>query len=269
MEKKHKIHFIHANGFPPEAYHSLFCKLKTIASIDNFFLRPLADDKKNTINQVNDWLPFYNDFIKSIENEQEIIGLGHSIGGNIILRTGITHPDYFSKLILLDPTLFVPRIIFAWKIIAKLNLQKYFHPWINATLKRKMTYHNFNDIVKSYRKKSVFNKIDDENLNIYIKSITKEHGDKLKIIYSKEWEYKIYKTGLIKDNFIWKRIKDIKVPTLIIKAEHSNAFMNSASKKIDKMNSKNIKIVTINDTTHLFPLEVPEKVSEIILDFIK
>jgi pimeloyl-ACP methyl ester carboxylesterase len=45
--------------------------------------------------------------------------------------------------------------------------------------------------------------------------------------------------------------------------------MNSAAKRIHKMNSENIKIVTINDSTHLFPLEVPEKVSEIILDFIK
>ena len=89
------------------------------------------------------------------------------------------------------------------------------------------------------------------------------------ITYSKEWEHQIYKTGLIEDYYIWNNIKNIKVPTLIIKADDSNAFMDSAAKKIDKMNSEKIKIITIKDTTHLFPLEVPEKASKIISDFIK
>ena len=71
-----------------------------------------------------------------------------------------------------------------------------------------MSYKNHDDIFKSYRRKLVFKKIDDKNLKIYINSITQEYNNNLKIIYSKEWEYKIYKTGLIEDNFIWKRIKN-------------------------------------------------------------
>ena len=92
--------------------------------------------------------------------------MGHSIGGNIVLRAGLSHPNLFSKLVLLDPTLFIPRIIFLWSIVAKLNLQKRFHPWINATLNRKMIYDNFDEIFKSYRKKIVFKKINDNNLKI-------------------------------------------------------------------------------------------------------
>jgi len=269
MLKKQNIHFIHANGFPPTAYKSLFKNLQEKIKTTNFLLRPLIDNKKNTINEIDSWIPFYQDFIQSIEDKENLIGMGHSIGGNIVLRAGLTHPNSFSKLILLDPTLFIPKIIFLWSIIAKLNLQKKFHPWINATLNRKMTYNNTDEIFKSYRKKTVFKKINDENLKIYIDSITKFSNQKLNITYSKEWEYKIYKTGLIKDYFIWDQIKNIKIPTLIIKAEHSNAFMNSAAKKINKMKSEKISIITIKDTTHLFPLEIPGKVAEIILNFIK
>ena len=269
MIKKRNIQFIHANGFPPNAYKSLFENLTSNADTTNFLLRPLSKNKKNTLNDINSWIPFYEDFIESIQYKNNLVGMGHSIGGNIVLRAGLTHPNLFSKIILLDPTLFVPKIIFLWKIIVKFNLQKKIHPWINATLNRKMVYNNFDEIFKSYRKKNVFKKISDNNLKIYIDSITKNSNGKLNIIYSKEWEYKIYKTGLIKDYFIWNKIKDIKVPTLIIKAEDSNAFMNSAAKKINKMKSEKINIVTIKDTTHLFPLEIPEKVSTIILDFIK
>tara|TARA_Y100000590_G_scaffold318819_1_gene360766 strand:+ start:295 stop:1107 length:813 start_codon:yes stop_codon:yes gene_type:complete len=269
MNCKEKISFIHANGFPPNAYQTLLTNLEPELYIEKFLLRPIDKDKTYQIDEIKNWIPFHNDYLESLKNEK-IIGMGHSIGGNIVLRTAISHPNYFSKIILLDPTLFIPRIIFMWKIIAKLNLQNKFHPWIKATLNRKMNYKNFNEIFKSYRKKTVFSKINDENLEIYIKSITKKSAnDSLDIIYSKKWEHKIYKTGLIADNYIWKNINKLHIPTLILKAEHSNAFISSTAKKIKKINSKHITIHEIKGTSHLFPLECPELISEKILNFIK
>ena len=94
-----------------------------------------------------------------------------------------------------------------WKIIAFFNLQNKFHPWIKSTLNRKMYYENFSEIFKSYRRKKVFSKINNHNLSIYIHSITKENKDKsLKIIYSKEWEHKIYKTGLLAASLFFKAL---------------------------------------------------------------
>ena len=265
---KENISFIHANGFPPEAYSTLLNNLSSKITINSFLLRPLDKIKKNQINEVKNWIPFHNDYLNSLKKEK-IIGMGHSIGGNIVLRTAISNPEHFSKLILLDPTLFVPRIIFMWKMIAKLNLQKQVHPWISSTLNRKMNYKNFDEIFKSYRKKNVFSKINDENLSIYIKSITKELSDSsLQITYSKEWEYKIYKTGLVADNYIWKNINKLKIPTLILKAEYSNAFITSTEKKIKRLKSSYIKIDEIMGVTHLFPLESPDIISKKILNFI-
>ena len=130
-----------------------------------------------------------------------------------------------------------------------------------------MTYNNYEDIFKSYRNKKVFSKINDENLNIYIQSITKKINDKIYITYSKNWEYMVYKTGLIADLYIWKNIKNLKIPCLIIKAEDSNAFLNSSKIKILKLNPK-IELHTIKNSSHLFPLEFPEKTAEIIKNFI-
>ena len=268
MNSKEHISFIHANGFPPQAYNALLTDLALKISIKNFLLRPLDKTKKNKIDEVKNWIPFYNDYLNSLKKEK-VIGMGHSIGGNIVLRTAIANPEHFSKLILLDPTLFVPRIILMWRIIAKLNLQKKVHPWISSTLNRKMNYNNFDEIFKSYRRKKVFSKINDDNLKIYIRSITKELSDtSLQITYSKEWEHRIYKTGLIADNYIWENITKIKIPTLILKAQYSNAFITSTAKKINRLNSDYIKIDEIEGASHLFPLEIPEKISKRILNFI-
>ena len=80
-------------------------------------------------------------------------------------------------------------------------------------------------------------------------------------------EYKLYETGLIADLYIWKNIKNLKVPCLIVRAPESNAFLDSSKKKICKINPK-IKFKTIENSTHLFPLEFPQKTAEIINSFI-
>ena len=265
-KNKSKVIFIHANGFPPECYKPLFDNIKYQYIIDNFFLRPLWDSKPN-YTELNNWTLFQNDFIDSLKNKKSIIGLGHSIGGNIVLRTAISNPEKFSKIILLDPTLFIPKIIYGWILFSKLGLQNKVHPWINLTLNRKMIYDNHNQIFDSYRGKEVFSKINDNNLKIYIDSITKVIDGNIHITYSKEWEYQIYKTGLISDMYIWRNIKHLSIPCLIIRAESSNAFLNSSQKKIEKLNKK-IKFTTIKNSTHLFPLEFPEKTGEIINNFI-
>ena len=262
MSLSNKIHFIHANGFPPNAYQSIFKQIDNNLDIIKF---NFIDSKYLNI---KNWIPFHTDFINSLDTKKKIIGMGHSIGGNIILRSAISNPEYFSKIILLDPTLFVPRIILMWKIAIYLNMHRFFHPWVKATLKRKMHYKNFNSIYESYRNKEVFKKINNNNLSIYIDSITeKNDDDSINITYPKELEYQIYKTGLLADFYIWKHIKNLKVPTLIIRSKLSNAFLDSASKKIANIN-KNIKIIEMDNCTHLFPLEIPELTSIPIIKFL-
>ena len=262
MSLKEKIHFIHANGFPSNAYKNLFKNLEHHKDIKNFNLVDLKYLK------IKNWTTFQIDFINSLNANEKIIGLGHSIGGNIILRSCIRSPEYFSKIILLDPTLFIPRTILMWKLALNLNVHNYFHPWVKATLKRKMHYKNYNEIYESYRRKEVFRKIDDINLSIYIKSLTRTNNDgTVHIIYPKELEYQMYKTGLLADLYIWNNIQNLNTPTLIIRSKLSNAFLSSAADKISRLN-QNIKIIEIDDYTHLFPLEIPKLTAKYISKFL-
>ena len=124
MKQLENIHFIHANGFNPEAYFPLLNNLSSIFKITNFSLEPISENKINYKN-LKDWKYFQEKFENSIQRNKEIVGIGHSIGGNIILRSCINKPEYFSKIILLDPTLFIPKIIFLWKLSLFLNLHNY------------------------------------------------------------------------------------------------------------------------------------------------
>ena len=110
---KNNLYFIHANGFLPDAYQSLFKDFDNSIKIENYLLLDLFKKQANL--KLENWIPFHNDFVKSIKTKNNI-GMGHSIGGNIILRSSITNPKLFKAIILLDPTLFTPKIIFFWKL---------------------------------------------------------------------------------------------------------------------------------------------------------
>ena len=131
-----------------------------------------------------------------------------------------------------------------------------------------MQYNSIDHIFNSYRNKEIFSKISDKNLLIYIKSITKLKNKKINLTYPKEWEYQIYKTGLLADQYIWRNIGNLEIPTLIIKARKSDTFLKSAETKINNLKKSNIQIINLNNCTHLFQLEIPNQVSKIISDFI-
>ena len=259
--------FIHANGFMPKSYTSLFNSLKSSLLIKEYLLTDIKTKKQNL--QLENWIPIYEDFIKTTENQNEkFIGIGHSIGGNIILRSALMHPEKFRAIILLDPTLFIPQIIFFWRIFKFFRLHNKLHPFLKSTLNRKMSYQNFNTLFDTYREKNIFSKINDENLTFYIESISKQTDNGIEITYPKDFEYDIYNTGLVADNYIWGNLHCLNIPTLILRAEYSNAFLPSAEKKVKNINKK-IKLITLKGTTHLFPLERPNKTSDYIKRFLE
>ena len=267
--KKNSITFIHANGFPPDSYKSILNFFEDDYHINKFLLRPLWKEKTD-YKKIKSWSVFCNDFENylNIENITKCIGIGHSIGGNIVLHTAIKEPDYFSKIILLDPTLFPPKIIFIWKFLNLFNLQEKILDLSKSAKNKKMKYKNYEEIFNNYRSKKIFKLIKDKDLKRYINSITRVNSDNsIDINYSNNWERTIYNKGLIKDNYIWKNIENLKLPCLIIAAENSTAFPYSSIKKIKKKN-QSIQIEILKGVTHLFPFEKPEKVNDIINDFI-
>ncbi len=61
MNFKRHISFIHANGFPPKAYHTLLTNLALKISIKSFLLRPLDNTKNKQIDEIQNWIPFHKD----------------------------------------------------------------------------------------------------------------------------------------------------------------------------------------------------------------
>ncbi|MBL8099416.1 MAG: alpha/beta hydrolase [Anaerolineales bacterium] len=261
------LHFLHANGYPPEVYKNLFELLQNQYHLFGMKLRPLWDDAK--IEDVKNWQIFSDDLHRFLTDftTDSAIGVGHSIGATVTLRAALQNPNKFRALVLLDPVLFVPSFIFMWKIIYGLGLGKRLHPRVTSALKRRKTFDNLDTLFQGYRTREVFKYMNDESLKIYIEGITKQKPDgTYELVFSPEWESHIYLTGL-QDFDIWNNLHKLEIPTLIIRGNESDTFLENAEKLIKKK-SPEIRFEVLEKATHIFPLEYPQEVFEKINKFI-
>ncbi|MDP1546109.1 MAG: alpha/beta hydrolase, partial [Anaerolineales bacterium] len=246
------LHFLHANGYPPECYTSLFEHLQNQYHVFGMKLRPLWGDANRE--DLQDWHPYSDDLLRFLSDfgTAPVIGVGHSIGGIVTLRAAMRDPQKFRALILLDPVFFVPPFLTMWNFIRAVGLGEKTHPLISAAKKRRSQFDNLDVLFRSYRTKPVFRYMSDESLKGYIAGITKPKADGgYELAYTPEWETHIYLTGL-RDHDLWRGLPKLDVPTLIIRGDETDTFLPNAERLVKKKNPK-ITIHTLKKATHILP----------------
>lgn len=262
------LHFLHANGYPPECYQPLFAHLQNRYRVFGMKLRPLWEGQNK--DDFQDWHPYSDDLLRFLSDRgaDPVIGVGHSIGGIVTLRAALRNPEKFRALILLDPVFFVPPFLVGWNFIRAIGLGEKTHPLIPAARKRRREFDNLDVLFRSYRSKPIFRYLNDDSLKAYIAGITKPKADGgYELAYTPEWETHIYLTGL-RDFDLWRGLPNLDVPTLIIRGAETDTFLPNAERLVKKKNP-HIRVHTMQNATHILPLEYPQEVAELINDFVQ
>ena len=114
----------------------------------------------------------------------------------------------------------------------------------------------------------MFRFISDDKLHALVEGITKRTADGgYELVYSREWEARIYQTGIWNDLDIWTRLPTLKVPTLIIRGEETDTFWQGTGRQMQR-NNRAIQVVTVPHATHLVPMERPAEVFETMQEFM-
>lgn len=263
------LHFLHANGYPPLAYRPLLARLGERYCVRAMYSRALWGDCDPA--EVQDWLPFAADLSRFLEEqgwEQGVIGVGHSIGGNTTLRLALQQPDRFRAIVLLDPVLFEPRLIWTWKLIYRLGLAYRLHPLVKGALKRRNRFESRAAMFANYRRKPVFSRLSDESLAAYVDSLACEQPDgSMELCYPPEWEARVYVTSMRADLALWRMLPRLKPPALVIRGAESDTFLEPAARRFQQK-LPTACMVSLAHTGHLLPLEAPDEVDAILQKFL-
>lgn len=261
------LHFLHANGYPPECYKPLFELLQTQHHVFGMLLRPLWPGSNP--NEIQDWRPFSDDLLRFLASPQPgpVIGVGHSIGAVVTLRAALRDPGKFRALVLIDPVLFVPRFMRMWHVIRTLGLGERFHPLIPGARKRRRTFDDLELVFRGYRNRNVFRYMSDESLRMYIAGITLKTERGYELVYSPEWEARIYLTNM-HDFDIWRELPRLQVPALFLRGAETDTFLENAARLV-KRKQPGAWVETLDRSTHLLPLERPQEIFDRIQSFLR
>jgi pimeloyl-ACP methyl ester carboxylesterase len=255
------IYFSHANGFNGLTYKTLLNKISPNQKIISYDLRGHG---KSTVpakpERLKSWQRYRDDLISILEKNNEPSTLiGHSLGGTTSLLVAFKRPELVSKIILIDPVLLPLTYWLGTKVVQSVGLIE------KGALVRKKTWGSKEEAFQYFSGKKLFRKVIPEAINDYIDGGMKKINENLyELNCSPKWEAATFK---LTSGGNWFNLKKSNVPTKVILTPNSVVCNERSQKKLNKSIAK-IEFVTLENTTHMLPLEDIDGVGNEILSFL-
>lgn len=256
--------FVHANGYPSHCYLPMLEQLNG-CNIMAPLSRPCWDDSDP--NERNQWPLLVDDFIafakaQYTKQQKPFVAIGHSMGCIVVLRAALREPELFEKLVFIEPIFMPSRMVELSRWIPRRILRK--SKLVQKTLSRPDSWDSLQQAYDFHRPKRAFNALSDAALWQYIVGGTKQVDERWQLVYPKNWEAWFYQ-HLPR---AWRLLRSIDIPTLGIRAQHSEFLDDKSWKKWQKTKPYET-FIEFENQRHLIPMESPTDVAHAILDFIE
>lgn len=258
------LHLAHANGFPHTTYlqslEPLFPYFRVVALAP----RPLWGDTPPA--WLRHWSQMADDLIAGLDGlgAKGVVGMGHSLGGVLTLYAAVKRPDLLTKVILIDPTMLSPKLLWQIRLMKLFGLEA--RKWlVQGALRRKREWANFAEAYQYFRGRQLFKSWPDETVKAYAESMTSpKNGGGVELVYPPEWEARIYQTI---PTDVWGYARALSQPTLVIRGETSNTFTADGAKAFHKA-KPNVIFKVVPSAGHLVPQEKPEEIGRLMMEFL-
>ena len=223
--------------------------------------RPLWPD--SDAQYLKTWDQLADDLIVFLDQQklEQIVGVGHSLGAVVSVLAARKRPDLFRRLFLLEPVLF-PQY-FQWIFaVVPIWLRQRIIPVSKIANNRKDQWPDRETLFNSYRQKKIFRDLSDSVLNDWIDHGTFKNKDgQLQLVFPKNWESRVYATV----PYVVEDIFNLPIAVHILRGEKTNVISPAMWQRIkNKMTDQ--RLWELENSTHLAPLEFPDRVGQWILE---
>jgi len=261
VKSKPGLHFAHANGFPAGSYKKFLRHFDSdfdIAALEKYGHDERFPLKNNWDNQVHEMV----EYIQQKFNNP-VIAIGHSFGGVLSYMSACSHPHLFKALILLDPPLVLGVARHIFKFAKRNSLIDVITP-AKKTANRNREWPVEQDLVDYFASRTLFKDMDKDCIHDYVEAVTKIEDNKRVLTFDPDIEALIFRT--IPDN-LHQYSGKLKVPTVLMTAEHSNVCIPSLYGPFLRHNPI-IQHVEFKQGGHMFPLERPDALASELLSLL-
>ncbi len=188
---------------------------------------------------------FFRDQILALlrhENLEDVIAMGHSLGGGCVLRAAHAEPERFRRLIALDPVLLSPLRVAYMKIFG--------NPLAKVSRKRRKRFKNPDLARRAFRRFAW----PEEVFEDYLQACFRPAGDEMELSCDPRVETKIFETADFASLLKYRRVK---TETHIIIPEKYQVCPPATAHGVIRNNAKS-SLTMDAGIRHLFPFEKPE-----------
>jgi len=154
------------------------------------------------------------------------VGMGHSLGGTLLLYDALKTPGRWRSVVIVDPALFSKKVRYLTQLIRGLKLNKHLHPMIRITKRRRETFPDTASVFQRWRNHASFSAMSDDALQQFIDASFVADGNLCKLRFPKDWEMAIYASMCTLDPFIWANLHTLKSKLIVVAGETSNMPLN-------------------------------------------
>ena len=257
------LHFAHSNGFPPSTFRRLIEVLRTRHHVYSMEARPLwpGSDPR----EVDDWSQLADDLRSELEHRgiRDAIGVGHSLGAVTTLLAAVNDPVLFKAVVAIDPVLLAGWATLLWGTMKAIGLGDQL-PLVRGARSRTEWFPDKDGSVDPYRKRRLFRHWLPEVFDDYWDAALVQDGaGGWSLRYPRRWEARIFR---VSPHNVWPHIQHLRVPSLFIQGEHSDAFFPNAVRRV-KREVPGARVEVFEGYGHCVPMENPQGVGETILRF--
>ena len=183
--------------------------------------------------------------------------VGHSAGAASGLYLAAERPDYFTRLVAIEPIVMPGGV---WPDEGRRSEMS------EGARRRRAVFESAAEAFEHYRSRSLFERWPDDAIHLYVEHGTFQREDgRLQLKCPGEIEAEIFANSASLD--IWEVLPRIEAPVLVIRGEHTDEWLGMVADSV-AARLPNGRLETIPGAGHLAPMERPEAVAGLILDFL-
>ncbi len=273
LTNKPVLHFAHANGMPSAVYEPLFIDLAEFFTIE--YIAMLGNHPDYPVD--NHWRSLTQQVIDSVQaacnkhGVEQLVAVGHSLGGMCTLQALYRAPKYFSQAVLLDPPWLYGKISLLWHLAKTTDRL----PLMNHRLMDKLSpagiskhrrdiWDSRENAYQSLRGKGFFKHFDERSFVGYIEHGLDERADgKVTLAIPKSSEVAVFRTN---PSLYWLTPNRAPKPPVTLIIGEDSIFLK---RRFPQQIKSRLGIdYQTHKGGHMFPLEHPESVAEQVLALI-
>jgi lipase len=252
------IVILHATGFLGRIYRPIAQALTAIGHVFTYDQRGHGDSGRSPASEY-DWHATMADlagFIAAM-GLKDVRGFGHSAGATAIGSLASEHPGLIRRAVLVEP------VIFESAESPELNWR---NPFVERTRKRRRVFDSVDAMFQNFDNKPPYATWRKDILRDYCEYGTRPTPDgKRELKCPPEIEAKYYESSRDFDGL--GRILACEAPLLVMFGERSDSLGATLAGRVGA-GLRNGRVVTFPDAGHFIPMEKPEEVARLAVEFL-